>query len=152
MLFQLPVRVFWELRHFWTYFYSISFLFLFIFLYSLLSNFGFNLKPDLEIKISQASYRFTTRLLKLTYIVTKRVLFSFNNTMYQQIDKISMECLIGAALANIFVGFQEARLFEITIMPLFYKRYIDDTFVIFSSRSESRLFFHTIIGLYTPKI
>ena len=86
--------------------------------------------------------------LKLIHIATKRVLFRFNNTMYQQVIGISIVSLLGTALANIFVGFQEARLFEITNMPLSYKRYVEDTFVIFSLRSESRRFFHTIKQLH----
>ena len=44
--------------------------------------------------------------------------------------------------AKIFVGFQEAKLFEIINMPLFCKRYVDYTFVIFYSRSESRRSYH----------
>ena len=76
--------------------------------------------------------------LKLMYIATKCVQFRFNNTKHWQIDGIAMGSQLGAALANIFVGFQEARLFETTNKPLFYKQYVDDTFVVFSPRSESR--------------
>ena len=46
--------------------------------------------------------------------------FSLDNTMYQQIDGISMGSLLGAVLAKIFVEFQEARLFKITNLPLFF--------------------------------
>ena len=49
-----------------------------------------------------------------------------------------------AAPANFFVGFQEVKLFRIIKFPLFYKRYVDDTLVIFSSKSESRLFFNSV--------
>ena len=65
--------------------------------------------------------------------------FSFNNTMYQQ---------TGAALANIIVGFQEAWLFKITNLSLFYIQYVDDTFVLIFSRFESRRFFNTINRLH----
>ena len=38
---------------------------------------------------------------------------------------------LGPALANIFVGFHESRLFDNTVKPDVYFRYVDDTFVIF---------------------
>ena len=43
---------------------------------------------------------------------------------------------LGPALANIFVGFHESRLFNNTIKPGVYFRYVDDTFVIFGSELE----------------
>ena len=56
---------------------------------------------------------------------------------------------LGAAMANIFVGFQEELLFNSNIqLPLFYKRYVDDTFAIFSTRSECRRFFHRLNNLH----
>ena len=82
-------------------------------------------------------------LLKLIHITTKYVQFSFNNAIYQQIYRISMGSSLGAALANIFVVFPEAKRFQI-IMSLFNEEYIDDTSVIFSFNSESRRFFYTI--------
>ena len=42
----------------------------------------------------------------------------------------------GPALANIFVGFHESRLFNNTVKPGVYFRYVDDTFVIFGSELE----------------
>ena len=81
---------------------------------------------------------------KWLHVATKRVQFSFNTTMYQQSDEISMGTPLGAALTNIFAGFQEARLFKVSNLPL----YVDDAFVIFSSKSESRRFFNTIDQLH----
>ena len=43
---------------------------------------------------------------------------------------------LGPALANIFVGFHESRLFDNTVKPVVYFRYVDDTFVIFSSELD----------------
>ena len=40
---------------------------------------------------------------------------------------------LGPALANIFVGFHESRLFDNTIKPGVYFRFVDDTFAIFGS-------------------
>ena len=40
--------------------------------------------------------------------------FSFNNTMYKQTDEIAMGSPLGPALANIFVGYYEKKLFSQT--------------------------------------
>ena len=47
-----------------------------------------------------------------------------------------------------FIGFHGERLFETTNKPLFYKRYVDDTFVVFTYRSKSGRFFHIVIQLH----
>ena len=82
--------------------------------------------------------------LKPIPVATKYVQFSFNNNTYQQINGISMGSPLGAALVNIFVGFQEARLFKITNILLFYQWYNDNTFMMFFLKSESRCFFYTV--------
>ena len=45
-------------------------------------------------------------------IATRGVEFSFNNFMYKQIDGVAMGSPLGPALANIFVGFYEQKLFD----------------------------------------
>ena len=67
--------------------------------------------------------------------------------MYQQIDGIAMGSPLGAVMVNIFVGFQEEKLFETKNKLLYYVRYVDGTFM-FSSRAESRRFFHSINQLH----
>ena len=78
-----------------------------------------------------------TVFLRFIHIATKYVQFSFNNTVYQQIDGIAMSSPLGAVIFNIFVGFQEEKLFESTNKPLYYVRYVDEISVWFSSLSES---------------
>ena len=51
-----------------------------------------------------------------------------------QIDSIVMGSPLGAAMANILVGFQKAKLFEIIYKLLYFAQYIDETFM-YSSRS-----------------
>ena len=79
--------------------------------------------------------------LKLMHIATKRLQFSFNNAMYQQTNGTSKGNPLRAALTNIF---GQTKLFKIINLPLFNKRYADDTFVIFFSKSESRRFFNNV--------
>ena len=74
--------------------------------------------------------------LRLMHIAGKCVQFSFNNTIYQQVDGISMNSLLGAALSNILIGFQEERWFKITNKPVFYRQYY-----FFLKVGEKRLFF-----------
>ena len=47
------------------------------------------------------------------YIATKWVQFSFNNTMYKQIDVIAVGSPFGSAMANPFGGFQEKSFVEL---------------------------------------
>ena len=79
---------------------------------------------------------------------TQKVQFSFNGTMYEQIDGVAMGSPLGPVLANIFVGIQEERLFTRTSKPSLYYRYVDDTFAIFDSRDEAVNFLSELNGLH----
>ena len=52
-----------------------------------------------------------------------------------------MGSLLSPALANIFVGYQEAKLFNIAKRPLVYLQYIDDTFAVFNNEEDCNTFF-----------
>ena len=75
--------------------------------------------------------------MKLT---TKSVSFNFNDTMYRQVDGISMGSSWGPIIANIFFGFYEKLLFDRFPKPYIYLRYVDDTFACFCSRNEALSF------------
>ena len=66
---------------------------------------------------------------------TSSVKFSFNNA--KQTDGVAMGSPIGPALANIFVGYYEEKLFSHTQNLPTYFRYVDDTFVIFDHQAEA---------------
>ena len=66
--------------------------------------------------------------------------FSFNNTMYKRTDGVSMGSPLGPALANIFVGCYEEKLFSQTQKPPTCFRYVDDTFAIFDHEAEANKF------------
>ena len=72
--------------------------------------------------------------VKLMQLATFSVKFSFNNNMHQQINGVTMGSLLSPVLANIFVGYQEAKLFNITKRLLMYFWYIDDTSTIFNKK------------------
>ena len=72
--------------------------------------------------------------------------------MYRQIDGVSMGCLLGPILANIFVGFQERHLFDRFPKPFIYLRYLDDTFVSFRSRDYALSFFDKLNKLHSSLV
>ena len=62
-----------------------------------------------------------------------------------------MGSLLGPVLANIFVGYNENKLFDFSVKPQFYKRYVDDTFAIFENEAESDEFFN-ILNTLNPTL
>ena len=80
--------------------------------------------------------------LLLQYAV-KDSLFIFNGNYYTQQDGVSMGSPLSPVLANIFLGhWEEIWLHEcpLKFAPKYYKRYIDDTFVLFSSYEDVKKF------------
>ena len=57
--------------------------------------------------------------------------------MYKQTDGVAMGSPLGPAVANIFVGYYEKKLFFQTQKPPTYFRYVDDTFVICDHEAEA---------------
>ena len=67
---------------------------------------------------------------------TSSVEFSFNDTMYRQTDSVAMGSPLCPSLANIFVGYQETKLFFNVKEPLIYYRSVDETFAIFENKDD----------------
>ena len=78
--------------------------------------------------------------VELMKSATSSVELSFNNAMYKQTDGVAMKSPLGPALANIFVGYYEEKLFSQAQKPLTYFRYADDTFAIFDHETEADKF------------
>ena len=76
----------------------------------------------LKIKIFQNPGERREIFIELMQTATASVEFSFNDIMYRQIDGVAMGSSLGPALTNIFVGYQEAKLFLIVKKPLMYYR------------------------------
>ena len=86
--------------------------------------------------------------VELMEMATSSVEFSFNDIMHRQIDGVAMGSPLGPALANIFVGYYESKLFQTTSKPEMYYRYMDDTFVVFSNEDECELFLDSLNSLH----
>ena len=86
--------------------------------------------------------------IKLMKFSTSDVEFSFNNTMFKQIDGISMGSPLGPTMANIFVGYYEAKLFTTVGRPLVYTRYVDDTFAVFPDTTQKENFEERLNNLH----
>ncbi len=94
--------------------------------------------PPIERKIFEELLRKATR----------KVQFSFDGCMYEQVDGVAMGSPLGPILANIFVGFHERRLFQNINEPLVYFRYVDDTFALFASRDDAINFLQSLNNLH----
>ena len=77
---------------------------------------------------------------ELMLIATRGVEFSFNNQMYKQLAGVAMGSPLGPAIVSIFVGFHESRLFNNTVKPGVYFRFVGDAFAIFGSELDCDYF------------
>ena len=65
--------------------------------------------------------------------------FVFNGKVYQQIDGVAMGSSLGPILANIYMAHLEEEFFfknSLPFSPTFYRRYVDDTFCLFTTFSS----------------
>ena len=80
---------------------------------------------------------------KLLDLCTKNNIFYVNSQSYMQIDGAPMGACASSTLADIFLGYWEQIWLEECpdhFKPVFYRRYVDDTFLLFKSASHVNLF------------
>ena len=69
------------------------------------------------------------QLTDLLEITTTNQLFQFNGELYEQTDGIAMGSPLEPLLANVFMCHIENQLEQKSMIPSFYRRYVDDTLV-----------------------
>ena len=70
--------------------------------------------------------------------------FIFNNNYYKQTEGLAMGQPLSAPLANIFLCLNERKWLEDCpddFKPIFYKRYVDDTYIIFKQKEHVQHFY-----------
>ena len=82
-------------------------------------------------------------LEKMLNIATKDSVFTFDNKLYSQIDGVAMGSPLSCCYANTFLCFWETIWLNNCpkeFKPLFYRRYVDDTFLIFKDPQHIQKF------------
>ena len=72
-------------------------------------------------------------------LATKNSFFVFNGKLYKQLDGVAMGTPCGPTLANIFLCYHEKKWLQdcpIDFKPQVYKRYVDDTFLLFRNETQ----------------
>ena len=85
---------------------------------------------------------------------TKNNVFLFDGKLYQQLDGCPMGGCISSAMANVFLCHHEKRWLDncpTTFKPEFYRRYVDDTFLLFRSASHIQPFLQ-YLNMQHPRI
>ena len=76
---------------------------------------------------------------ELLFLATKESYFIFNELLYKQIDGVAMGSPLGPTLPNAFLCFYEKKWLEQCpeeFKPVYYRRYVDDIFVLFRSQDH----------------
>ena len=76
---------------------------------------------------------------ELLSLATKESYFTFTELLYKQIDGVAMGSPLGPTLANAFLCFYENKWLEQCpkkFKPVYYRRYVDDIFVLFRSQDH----------------
>ena len=70
--------------------------------------------------------------------------FLYNDVYYKQVDGVAMGSPLGPALANLFLVYYELKWLEkcpLQFRRKYYRRYVDDIFLMFESRDHVKKFF-----------
>ena len=84
-----------------------------------------------------------SHLKQLLCLATKESYFIFNGLLYKQTDGVAMGSPLGPSLANAFLSYHEKNWLNSCpqgFKPAFYRRYVDNIFVLFKSNDHLKYF------------
>ena len=87
-------------------------------------------------------------------LATKESYFPFDGELYQQVDGVAMGSPLGPTLANIFLCHYEdiwLRNCSLECKPSYYKRYVDDIFLLFELEIQVEPF-KDFMSTFHPKM
>ena len=90
----------------------------------------------------------------LLSLATQESYFMFNDILYKQKDDVAMGSPLGHTMANVFLSFYEMKWLEQCpneLKPVFYRKYVDDIFVLFES-AEHLSKFHAYLNTCHPNM
>ena len=91
----------------------------------------------------------------LLFLATQESYFMFNDILYKQRkDGVAMRSPLGPTMVNVFLSFYEMKWLEQRpneFKPVFYRRYVDDIFVLFES-AEHLPKFHAYLNTCHPNM
>ena len=94
--------------------------------------------------INRPSRNFTPKLFKdLLLSTVKDIIFLFNGNIFSQIDGVGIGNPLGPTFANLFLCHHEKNWLDkcpLHFKPKFFRRYVDDTFILFSDPSHNPSF------------
>ena len=85
-----------------------------------------------------------SHMSKLLDLATRDSVFMFGDKIYNQIDGVGMGSCLGPVYADCFMGYHEKKWLDdcpVQFKPLYYRRYVDNTFLIFKDHAHIELFF-----------
>ena len=83
-------------------------------------------------------------LVDLLNVSTKGQLFQFNGALYEQTDGVAMGSPLGPLLANVFMSALEEKPELGGKLPIYYRRYVDDTLTIMPNITTAMDFLNTL--------
>ena len=88
---------------------------------------------------------------QLLTVSVKSSCFLFNDVYYKQIDGVAMGSPLGPTLANLFLVYHEDKWLDncpLQFRPKYYRRYVDDIFLMFESKNHVKKFLHYMNSRY----
>ena len=82
------------------------------------------------------------RFKELLLLACSNILFSFNSSLYRQVDGMPMGSNLGPKMASFAMDMLESKMDTfVGNKPVFYRRYVDDCFLIFNRKEGIKIFF-----------